>query len=47
MELDQNNDDLKNIDSISDKKQKKPSDSKELKLSALDDFMDELDLEDF
>ena len=47
MELDQNNDDLKNIDSISDKKQKKPSDSKELKLSAFDDFMDELDLEDF
>lgn len=47
MELDQNNDDLKNIDSISDKKQKKSSDSKELKLSAFDDFMDELDLEDF
>ena len=47
MEVDQNNDDLKNIDSISDKKQKKPSDSKELKLSAFDDFMDELDLEDF
>ena len=47
MELDQNNDDLKNIDSISDKKQKKSSDSKELKLSAFDDFMDELDLDDF
>ena len=48
MELDQNNDDLKNIDSISsDKKQKESSDSKELKLSAFDDFMDELDLEDF
>ncbi len=48
MELDQHNDDLKNVDSISqDKKQKKSLDSKELKLSAFDDFMDELDLEDF
>ena len=48
MELDQNNDDLKNVDSLlPNKKQKKSSDSKELKLSAFDDFMDELDLEDF
>ena len=48
MELDQSSDDLKNIDSISpDNKQKKSTDYKELKLSAFDDFMDELDLEDF
>ena len=48
LQLDQSSDDLKNVDSISpDNKQKKSTDSKEFKLSAFDDFMDELDLEDF
>jgi bifunctional DNase/RNase len=47
LELDQNDEELKNTDSFIETSNEKPKSQKELKLSAFDEFMEELDLDDF
>ena len=47
LELDQNDEQLKNTDAFIETSNEKPKSQKELKLSAFDEFMEELDLDDF
>ena len=47
LELDKNDQELSSTETYADTKDKKLSEQKELKLSAFDEFMEELDLDDF
>ena len=47
LELDKNDEELSSTETYADTKDKKSSEQKELKLSAFDEFMEELDLDDF
>tara|TARA_B100000700_G_scaffold184125_2_gene203075 strand:- start:1387 stop:1755 length:369 start_codon:yes stop_codon:yes gene_type:complete len=47
LELDKNDDELKSTETLPNTNDKKTDDQKELKLSAFDEFMEELDLDDF
>ena len=47
LELDKNDEELSSTETYADTKDKKSSEQKELKLSAFDEFMEELDLDDY